>query len=112
VHGGGVVSAQLCAAHREILAAWAVDGIPDDPGTRRYAIERLLPKLWAAHVELQAALAEMVGAYDLTDLHQEIAEVLACGGPVDDELDAATAVMDVLVRRGIVVDPTAAEVAG
>jgi hypothetical protein len=67
VHGGGVVSAQLCAAHREILAAWAADGSPDDPATHQYAVDVLLPKLWAAHVELLAVVDELVSACIVVD---------------------------------------------
>lgn len=36
------------------------------------------------------------------ELHQAIAETLAAGGPVNDELGAATEVMDLLVERAII----------
>lgn len=35
-------------------------------------------------------------APEITDIHQLIAETLACGGPVADELDAASEVLDAL----------------
>lgn len=43
--------------------------------------------------------AEQDGEY-LHEAHQIIAEALACGGPVEDELDAATAVLDALAAEG------------
>jgi hypothetical protein len=43
--------------------------------------------------------------FEHADLHEAIAVVLASGGPVEDELDAATEIMDLLVRRRIIPPP-------
>ena len=43
--------------------------------------------------------AEQDGEY-LHDAHVVIAEALANGGPVEDELDAASDVLDALAREG------------
>lgn len=57
------MSAQLGGKDRDILTMWIDLGdIPDDLATRDYA-NRLLFKLWAAHQELEATLAELLALH-------------------------------------------------
>lgn len=48
----------LCRADRDLLDLWAVHGIPDDRGTRDYALDVLM-RLWAEHKALRAEVGQL-----------------------------------------------------
>lgn len=50
----------MLRAHRILLDTWEQHGIPDDPETRRFALEELLPETWTECKRLDALSKDLI----------------------------------------------------